>query len=470
MADALVDVQLVEGLALPYESGAEQYLAEALQPYWNGILALYPGLRLDPLFSSVDVATLADMVDVGRMRGEAPPDPFAWFEIPCDAAVAESVRAAMEALPFVEWAELRQAPSPGGIVRYGTNPESSVAFQLDPAPVGVDAVFASRIAGGTGPGTRVAGVEYGWRLDHEDLITASINPASVFGTPSADNIDHGTAVMGVLLGSDNGVGLVGVAPESQGFLVTIARPGGFFSVADALVAAGDAARPGGVVVIPVQHRLPWVVTPSAAGPALVPVEFSRAVQTAIRILVFFGITVVEIAGNSGTDLDGAAEFDHFNPTSSKFVDSWAIVVGGAMWATDQDGTTGWQRRSSYGLRVDCFAPFSDVRAPAASSTDAYQDFGGTSAASAIIAGVVCSMQGMSEASTGQPMFPTDIRTLLRDPDLGTPTNPASPGSSDRCPIFARSRPAWAGRAFFRWPRCPFPTMERSLSRSTAGTG
>jgi hypothetical protein len=450
MADTFVDVKLIEGFVLPYESGAEQYLGD-LKPLWDAIAALYPGLRLDPLFASVDVQTLTDMVDVGRMQGEEPPDPFAWFEVPCDDAVADTILVQLQALPFIEWAEPREELGLVGFVGYGTNPETRLAHQLNAAPYGVDAPYAWRVAGGTAPGIHVADVEHGWKLDHEDLVTASITPFSVFGTPNAEDIDHGTAVMGILLGSDNGVGVVGIAPDAQGFLVTETRRSKV-NLAAALVAAGEAARPGGVVLIELGVFKPWILHPEHDTPT-VPVELSRAIQIAIRLLVFFGITVVEPAGNGdelghgAVDLDAHPEFNHFNPAHPSFEDSRAIVVGGALWTDDYAGGAAWYRTSSWGARVDCFARYADMRSPSTLNGQNYQEFSGTSGASATIAGVVCAIQGMSEAANnGQPLFPTDIRALLRNPELGTPTGPTFPGPIRTMPDLRKIA------AYMGWPR------------------
>jgi hypothetical protein len=101
------------------------------------------------------------------------------------------------------------------------------------------------------------------------------------------------------------------------------------------------------------------------------------------------------------------------------------------------GDAGWGRRSTHGARVDCFAAFGGNRAPSAAAVDAYREFGGTSGASAVMAGVVCAIQGMSEAASGQWFLPSDIRRLLRDPDLGTPTSPGLAGGIGSMPDLRR---------------------------------
>ena len=82
----IVDVQLVEGLGLPYAAGAEAGLLDAaLDPIfndaWQAFVATFPGLTLVPLFDGLPVEQLADLVDGIRVNGDEPPDPFVWFTL-----------------------------------------------------------------------------------------------------------------------------------------------------------------------------------------------------------------------------------------------------------------------------------------------------------------------------------------------------------------------------------------------------
>ena len=86
-----VDLQLIDGLGLPYAPVAEAGLLDpALDPIfniaWQGFVALFPGQTLLPLFDELPVEQLADLVDSVRLNGGEPPDPFVWFTVVCDAA------------------------------------------------------------------------------------------------------------------------------------------------------------------------------------------------------------------------------------------------------------------------------------------------------------------------------------------------------------------------------------------------
>jgi hypothetical protein len=410
-----VDVQLIEGLGLPYASGAEAALLDvSLDPIfndaWQAFVATFPGLTLEPLFNDLSVDELADLVDGIRVNGDEPPNPFVWFTLACDESVVDAVVAAAQALPMVISAEQRIGAVVAATISYGTNPEALITLQIQPAPNGVDAIYAWQIAGGAGDGIRIGDIESGWRLDHDELLTARIRKLSVFGSRE---VDHGTAVAGIVLGADNGVGTIGIAPNAALELIThdrgIGPPG---SVASAIGVAVASLGTGDVLLLEV--ALPF--RPGNNPDVLA--EFSRAEQVAIGLATLRGITVIEPAGNGGVNLDGFPALAHTRPGSPTFVDSGAIVVGAAELGGPLNDT--WSRTfSSFGSRVDCFAAGSGIRSPSSATTSSYQFFGGTSGASAIIAGLVVSLQAMTRASSGAVLAPADVRRLVRSASLGT---------------------------------------------------
>jgi Subtilase family len=339
------------------------------------------------------------------------------------------VLAAAFTLPFVLSAEVRPAPVNANVIGWGTNTEMPATFQVLRAPGGVDAIHAWQIEGGTGVNVSIADIENSWDLNHEDLLTASIQRASTFGTDNDPT--HGTGVLGIVLAGDNGVGIVGIAPDARAFLVTTERQGKQVSPAAAVVAAAAAIGPGGIVLI--EQALPFFAGQN--NPDILW-ESNPQTQKAIRLATFFGITVVEPAGNGGVNLDAFPFFAHVQPTNAAFVDSRAIVVGAGAPSGEVANPT-WRRTfSTFGARVDCFAAGAGVRAPS-TAPSTYTNFGGTSGASAIIAGVCCAIQGMTLSATTQVLLPTDIRRLLRDPTLGTPTGVGLPGGIGSMPDLRR---------------------------------
>lgn len=418
-----VDVTLTGDIRLPYLSGAERALAEidaAFATAWDGLAAAFPGVTLTPLFESLSAEEIQGMADASRERsGEEPPDLFADFTIPVDESLADALAAAAAELPFVATASRRPRAFPASVPLWGSSTQGQRELQVLPQPRGVDAVWAWHVPGGTAPGVSVADVESAWDLTHEELRGSRINVVSQSGT---FEIEHGTAVAGIVVGADDGVGITGVAPDAELSIVTDA---GGVTVADAVLAAGAAVGVDGIVLLEVAAEF------NHAGPD-VPAELDPAVQRAIRFVSLFGTTVIEPAGNGAVDLDGSPAFAHFNPLSTTFVDSRAVLVGaGQPFGPMRDL---WERASfsSFGARVDCFGPGFFVRAPGA-APDAYRDFQGTSAASAVLAGMAASIKGMSVADSGQALDAVDMRRVLSDPALGTTIPDGHPGAVGSMP-------------------------------------
>jgi hypothetical protein len=433
---ALIDIRLIDGLSLSYVSGAEAELTRPdLDPLfasaWQGLVAAFPSLSLQPLFDSLPVAELDEIVNQASAGGAEPPDPFGWFAIPCDEAQLDAVEAAVKALPFVAWAGRRPPAVPAGNgISYGTNPLAMVTLQIQEAPNGVDAIYAWNVPGGSGEGVHLADVEGGWELGHQELLTAHVQAASVFGS---EGVRHGTAVAGIIVGQDNGVGTVGIVPDANLALVTNNR-GTAVNTAAAILVAARVVGDAGVVLL----ELATSFFPDPKPDILI--EFHPPFQFAIRVATLMGRTVVEPAGNGGVDLDAFPFLAHTRPDSPTF--SGAIVVGAGELA--EPALDSWQRTfSSHGSRVDCFAAGSRIRAPLNTAADAYADFSGTSGASAIVAGVVVAIQGMAKAATGSFLSPFEIREILRDPALGTAMPaPAGVGTMPDLRKIARAR-GWA---------------------------
>ncbi|MFO1415284.1 MAG: hypothetical protein U1F10_15545 [Burkholderiales bacterium] len=402
-----IDVKFVDALRVDYVEGAEAGFDAATRAVWDALVVQFPFLTLNPLVNSVPVDALRDMLDAVRTQGLEPPNVLSLFEVPCPEAAVDAVVAALQALAFVEWAQARPGLALPGVVHYGGDPRVDESFQLDRTPNGVDAVYAWNVAGGSGRGIRFADIEYGWMLGHEDLADAHVVRAS---TPGPDDaVDHGTAVLGIVLATANGLGGVGIAPDAAGFVVSARRANGRDSVADALTQAGFAVGSGGVVLLEVATAF----TP--AGAPDIPVEFSRAVGQVIQLLAVFGVTVIEPAGNGAIDLDAFPFLAHLQRGRPGFVDTFAVMVGAANAASVQRANF-----SSHGARVDCFGAGTSVRttSSAAPAGHAYEaGFSGTSSASAIVAGAAVALQGMALANTGNFLAAIDVRRLLSDPNL-----------------------------------------------------
>lgn len=298
---------------------------------------------------------------------------------------------------------------------------------LDAAPTGIDARWAWTHPNGEGAGVAVIDLEQGWFLNHEDLVDKA--PTLIYG----DNRDgvgtykgnHGTAVLGEIIGVDNDRGVVGIAPGLTSVRAVSHYDAGTdtaLHVADAIVAAIAAMNAGDVLLLEVQRDYK-------------PSEIDDADFDAIRLAVAHGIIVVEAAGNGNSDLDNymnVAGNRILNRGDADFRESGAIMVGASESALPHDR---WSF-SNYGSRIECYGwgenvvtcGYGDLDAGAGDNSTYTDTFGGTSGASPIITGAALILQGMYEATTGTRLSPGQMRALLSDPATGTAQGPNVAGN------------------------------------------
>ncbi|REE96682.1 S8 family serine peptidase [Thermomonospora umbrina] len=275
-----------------------------------------------------------------------------------------------------------------------------------------------------------------WNICHEEFANRPApggvpdNVPDLAGTPCYSQSDgyHGTAVAGVIgAQDDNGLGIAGIAPQARLFLT----PKDYVEEAVGQMGAGD--------VLLFEFAL-------STGDKHYPAEHDSYYYDQIVLATAAGVTVVEPAGNGGNDLDDP------NDANARHVmdrpNSGAIMVG-AGEAPSPGGSNcygsnrppartainvpGWG--SVYGSRVDvqgygnCVAtlgvPGRQGLTP--SETDPNKmymhDFGGTSSAGAVTAGVVAALQGAAEHS-GAPLAPALVRHILKV--TGTPQPAGDP--------------------------------------------
>jgi serine protease len=321
-------------------------------------------------------------------------------------------------------------PGPGDLAPPGITP-ILVQYQdyLDPAPVGVGAIPSWARAGGKGQGVHVIVYDNAYRQTHEDM------PALFYATsenPVSDS--HGTAVIGIIAARDNHIGMKGIA---HGAAVGFQRAAsGGNSVADALMDAADQLDDGDVLLTEIARKVNALGFACPCNPTQansVPIEFYPAEYDVVAAMTADGITVVETAGNGCVDFDSAT-FDEMvgNPGS----DSGAIWVGAG-----QSAARAPMCYSNSGARVNLHAWGESVAALAFLREDEIAifdkgpdrvygpNFGGTSSAGAIVAGVVASLQGQVKADSGSPLTPAEVRDVLIDTgtaqtgELGRPIGP-----------------------------------------------
>ena len=146
---------------------------------------------------------------------------------------------------------------------------------------------------------------------------------------------------------------------------------------------------------------------------LLPVEVEFAVFELINLITNAGYVVIEPAGNSGESVTVQRSG---NEAAGEGVDvdrfllgqSGAIVVGAGIGAEIDHP---WVRQTNFGTRLDCFGWGSDITSAGQGSNGF---FGGTSGASAIVAGIAICIQGIALDMYGECYKPWILRMLLKE--------------------------------------------------------
>lgn len=397
----------------------------------NAVLVrLAPGVRPDrlgmpaqPVVPRGQAARLA--AQVGR-RGGRMPDLSRWVLVPVPrGADADAVRARLVTRRGVRWARPLPArvPAPPGesVCRavpgdFGVPPKTLAPGAAPPSLAAFEDVrahmdFAGLPAGGDGAGVRVADVEYDWDPSHVELADRALPTPVRSPLVAAGEISHGTAVLSLIGGRADGVGITGLVPAAQ-LVPVVPWNNGLYSPAAGIAAAAAQLRAGDVLLVEQQSN--------AYGPADAGV-YGGPVADAVAAATAKGVVVVLPAGNGLRRLTDAEEAVH---DEAIVVGAGEIPEGGGVLAAKASMT-------DFGARVDVQGPGHAVTAatsnPAngggmfpylvggdnATGRSYTHCFSGTSSASAAVAGAIAAMQGVARASRGTPFTIAEIRARLR---------------------------------------------------------
>jgi hypothetical protein len=297
------------------------------------------------------------------------------------------------------------------------------------APTGIGATLVSGLPGGTGEGVAFADVEYSWNLNHLDLP-----PVTLIGPVPSDPFsdqNHGTAVLGEIVGQPNGFGVTGIAPDATAYISAANTFSTGFNVSLAILRAVAVLPPGSIILLEQQTGGP-LYTGDVSQFGLVPVEWQLSNYNAILTATANGLIVVEAAGNGQQNLDdpiySTANGGHwpFLPQN----DSGAIIVGAGV----RGGVANARSRlwfSCYGSTVDLqgwgeavyTAGYGHLYSSEGANQYYTHSFGGTSGASPIVAGACILLQSYAKENLGALLTSAEIRDLLVA--TGTPQMNAS---------------------------------------------
>ncbi|MEA2559077.1 MAG: hypothetical protein QOH06_581 [Acidobacteriota bacterium] len=394
----------------------------ALAPEAQGIQRLF----------AMDEEALAERRARGEARsGRRLADLDLYYELPLKPGVtADDVAELLDALNALPSVEIAYAQPPAEPTSLGSPqlasgaavspPSPTPNFQsmqgyLNAAPQGIDALYAWTKAGGIGQGVKIVDIEGGWRTTHEDLPVLFHTGGTQINDSSWWN--HGTAVLGELVGKNNGFGVTGIVHQAQAGYESIGAQG----LASALVNAAAAAGNGGVVLIELHYSGPTSSSPCTCNFSqcyYIPGEYYSDIFDAIADATANGTVVVEAGGNGSTNLDDPVYGGVFQ---RNIRDSGAILVA-ASNSYDR-GPTCW---TNWGSRIDLHGWGGSVTTLgygdlfSEDSADRWYTgfFSGTSSASPIVTGAAASLQGRSLAAYSSALDPLSLRDLLKS--TGTP--------------------------------------------------
>ncbi|MGH9276526.1 MAG: nidogen-like domain-containing protein [Acidimicrobiales bacterium] len=414
-SDREITVKFSEGTAIRLRDGRLVSIGRDDVSGLNRVLAQFPGATVDRLFDRPESVLADEKVALEQKSGRVQADLNLYYRIQLpEGSDATAALTGLNRLPTVEVAYAAPLPSPVPVT------PSFVGEQgyRTAATNGVDADFAATRPGGKGQNVRIVDVEYSWNQNHEDLAKARQAGALIANGTASDPFnddDHGTAVLGQLIGDENSLGVTGVA-SGAGLGLTNANTTAGYRLANAIDVARAALAPGDVILIEQQ----------AIGPngchattqvGCVAVEWVLENYDAITRAIAAGVIVVEAAGNGAQNLNDAV---YGSPFPSGRPDSGAIIVGAGAAPGCTPPARGRLNFSNHGTRVDvqgwgeCVVTtgYGDRQNTGNHNEEYTRAFGGTSSASPIVASAAAVVSSVAE-QTQRSLTPRQVRALLK---------------------------------------------------------
>ena len=419
-------VKFKNEINLPYEDGIEKRIKhEKNDRVLEDLFSEFSDLTLTRLFTSVspeEIQNLDECTQTSDNNSSANLLNYYTLQIPKGVQV-ENLLEKLKKSSLIEDVYINEpqklAPPEIQIPNLSLNPSDDPRFKrqgyLTEAPSGINAPYAWGIKGGDGKGITFVDMEYGWLLNHEDLINQNIKLMS--GQNLDQHVGHGTSVLGIVSAEDNNIGNIGITPKATVKVISQIRDNGQYNTADAILSAVNNLNAGDVLLLEAQASY------DGYGNNYLPVEVRPEVFDAIRTGTDKGIVIIEAGANGSNDLDKFKDRDGkqvLNRNSKDFKDSGAIMVGAGS-STVPHGRLWF---SNYGSRIDVYGWGENVDTTSAEPSRNLKNlytssFNGTSSASPIIAGAATSIQSIAKEHLGQPYKPSELRNILSNPSTGT---------------------------------------------------
>lgn len=233
---------------------------------------------------------------------------------------------------------------------------------------------------------------------------------------------HGLSTLCGLFGTHPHV--TGIVPHASPRLAVINTTGTFAELAGTIARLALDVGPGGVVLVEFQLE---------RGTKNIPIYLSSIVRSVIRAAAFYGVLVVVPSGNSDVNLDAVEAAAEAAEVSDEPMDVPMLLVGGVIPSRPRG--VGCERRRvarcGRGKRVDCYGWYGNVAVLQPFGTG-INTWGGTSAASAMLAGAAVLVQSFCVQKYGAYLDAFELRELLRnrDPLYGAPARALSPLTGD----------------------------------------
>jgi len=227
----------------------------------------------------------------------------------------------------------------------------------------------------------VAVLDTGIDQDHEDLDGKVVVEANFTDSPTpGDTYGHGTHIAGIIAAcGNNGVGIVGVAPESQLMNVKVADD------------------TGGCQASTVAKGIIWAVD-NGASVINVSIEFkepSPELEDAVNYAWSRGVVVIAAAGNEGSE----------SPVYPACYENCIAVA-----AIRQDDTLA--PLSNYGDWIDVAAPGFNIYSTLPDNSYGYKS--GTSFASAYVSGLAALLFSVVTDTNGDGKLNDEIRAAIEN--------------------------------------------------------